>query len=66
MSDSIRSEIARESAYKAWDTIRAKHAKRSEAAHKAWATRRKMAKQLAQKRSKSAKKAWVTRRATED
>jgi hypothetical protein len=48
-------------AYKAWDTIRANQlaAKRTEAALKAWATRR------ANERSERAYRAWDTRDAAE-
>jgi len=35
---------------------------RSEAARKAWATRRRNARELARKRSRAAVKAWQTRR----
>lgn len=38
---------------------------RSEAARKAWRTRRRVARQLARKRSEAARKAWITRRSNE-
>jgi len=68
---------ARRRALKAWETMRSPEWKRSNAAHKAWKTRRANLKRAAAlkawetmrspewKRSNAARKAWKTRRANQ-